>query len=294
MSDLVPGLLLQEIATSLLVSLILFSGGFLLGKWRGRRALRGRNLEQYEFYPFSVDADGFPQFNLAHFERGVKHLLRHADQTAASQMVVIGEQNGVRYLLEPDGLADYEKLLARYEGRQLLQENQEFLENYRRIVRLLGATFRGMGIEVLLHDLVNPSRSITCISDGEVTGRTEGMGTTQLVIDLKRRRLLNQDKLNYGLEIGARRFKCTTIPIVREPYGIVGAICMNIDVNYVRDHVFATPEATRAFLERYCATQMRVEENILSRPEYEQALAGKRHWRDDAYAPAGWPQSDQR
>jgi predicted transcriptional regulator YheO len=294
MSDLVPGLLLQEIATSLLVSLILFSGGFLLGKWRGRRALRGRNLEQYEFYPFSVDADGFPQFNLAHFERGVKHLLRHADQTAASQMVVIGEQNGVRYLLEPDGLADYEKLLARYEGRQLLQENQEFLENYRRIVRLLGATFRGMGIEVLLHDLVNPSRSITCISDGEVTGRTEGMGTTQLVIDLKRRRLLNQDKLNYGLEIGARRFKCTTIPIVREPYGIVGAICMNIDVNYVRDHVLATPEATRAFLERYCATQMRVEENILSRPEYEQALAGKRHWRDDAYAPAGWPQSDQR
>jgi predicted transcriptional regulator YheO len=294
MSDLVPGLLLQEIATSLLVSLILFSGGFLLGKWRGRRASRGRNLEQYEFYPFSVDADGFPQFSRAHFERGVKHLLRHADQTAASQMVVIGEQNGVRYLLEPDGLADYEKLLARYEGRQLLQENQEFLENYRRIVRLLGATFRGMGIEVLLHDLVNPSRSITCISDGEVTGRTEGMGTTQLVIDLKRRRLLNQDKLNYGLEIGARRFKCTTIPIVREPYGIVGAICMNIDVNYVRDHVLATPEATRAFLERYCATQMRVDENILSRPEYEQALAGKRHWRDDVHAPAGWPQSDQR
>ena len=33
------------------------------------------------------------------------------------------------------------------------------------------------------------------------------------------------------------------------------------------------------FLERYCSVDMRLEENILSRPEYEKALAGKRHWR---------------
>jgi predicted transcriptional regulator YheO len=138
-----------------------------------------------------------------------------------------------------------------------------------------------MGIEVLLHDLVNPARSITCIAGGEVTGRAEGMGTTSLVIDLKRRRLLNQDKLNYGLAIGARQFKCTTIPILREPHGIVGAICVNIDVNYVRDHVLATREATESFFRRWCATDMRLEENILSRAEYEKALAGKHHWRDE-------------
>jgi len=100
-------------------------------------------------------------------------------------------------------------------------------------------------------------------------------------LDLKRRRILNQDKLNYQLDIGARRFKCTTVPIVREPYGIVGAICMNIDTNYVRDHVLASPEATREFLGRYCATDMQLDENILSRPEYEKAVAGKRHWRDE-------------
>jgi predicted transcriptional regulator YheO len=139
-----------------------------------------------------------------------------------------------------------------------------------------------MGIEILLHDLVNPSRSITCIVSGEVTGRSEGMGTTKLVIDLKRRRHLNQDKLNYGLEIGARRFKCTTIPILREPHGLVGAICMNIDVNYVRDHVLASREATEAFFRSYCATDMQLDENILSRVEYEKSLAGKRHWRDDS------------
>ena len=80
--------------------------------------------------------------------------------------------------------------------------------------------------------------------------------------------------------IGARNFKCTTSPIVREPYGIVGAVCVNIDVNYVRDHVLGSEAATREFLDRYCAIDMRLDENILSRPEYEKALAGKRHWRD--------------
>jgi predicted transcriptional regulator YheO len=278
--DVFAGAWIQEIAVNLAASLVLFGGGFLIGKWRGRRQRVGRNLEQYDFYPFVVDADGFPQFSLELFERGVKHLLDNEDVQAAGQMIILGEQNGVRYQLTPGALEAYEKLHRRYGGQQLLQDNSDFLENYRRIVRLFGNTIRGMGIEILLHDLVNPSRSITSIAGGEVTGRSEGMGTTKLVMDLKRRRLLNQDKLNYGLEIGARRFKCTTVPIVREPYGIVGAICMNIDTNYIRDYVLASSEATQDFFRSYCATDMKLDENILSRPEYEKAVAGKRHWRD--------------
>jgi len=280
MLDGISAAWLLDVATDLTVSLVLLALGYLFGKHRERAQLAGRNLEQYDFYPFTVDPDGFPAFSLPLFQRGVEHLLRHRDRTAAAQLIVLGEQNGVRYALGPEALAAYERLYARDHGKQVMQDSSEFLENYRRIVRLLGGTFRGMGIEILLHDLVNPSRSITCIAGGEVTGRSEGMGTTSLVIDLKRRRLLNQDKLNYELRIGARRFKCTTVPIVREPFGIVGAICMNIDVNFVRDHVLAAPERVREFFERYCALEMTLDENILSRPEYEKALAGKRHWQD--------------
>ena len=272
--------LVQDLAVNLAVSLVVFAIGFLIGKRRERRLLRGRNLEQYEFYPFTVDPQGFPQFNGELFQRGVDHLLSHPDATAASQLVILGEQNGVRYQLDAAALARYEKFYARYQGQRVMQDNSEFLENYRRMVRLFGATFRNMGIEVLLHDLVNPARSIVCISEGEVTGRSEGMGTTSLVMDLKRRRVLNQDKLNYGLEIGSRRFKCTTVPIVREPYGIVGAVCMNIDTNYVRDHVRQSQASTEEFLRSYCSVDMQLDENILSRPEYEKALAGKRHWRE--------------
>lgn len=280
MHDMFAGSWLRDIAVNLVVSALVFGAGFLIGKYRQRALMRGRNLEQYDFYPFEVDADGFPNFSLDLFRHGVDSLLERKDATAATQLIVLAEQNGVRYQLDPEGLARYETLYAKYGGRDVMKDSSEYLENYRQIVRLLGATFRGMGIEVLLHDLVNPSRSITCIAGGEVTGRSEGMGTTSLVIDLKRRRAQAQDKLNYGLSIGARNFKCTTIPIVREPFGIVGAVCVNIDVNYVRDHVRATPAAVDEFLGRYCAIDMQLQENILSRPEYEKAMAGKRHWRD--------------
>lgn len=110
-----------------------------------------------------------------------------------------------------------------------------------------------MGIEILLHDLV---------------------------MDLKRRRALNLDKLSYGLEIGARRFKCTTVPILREPHGLVAAICINIDTNYIREHVLGSATATAEFFRSYCATDMTLDENILSRPEYDLAVKGKKHWRD--------------
>jgi YheO-like PAS domain len=284
MPEILSSTFIQDIAVNLAVSLIVFAGGFVLGKWRARKQATGRNLEQYDFYPFVVDKDGFPQFSLPLFERGVEHLLHRTNPTAATQLIVIGEQNSVRYELEPGPLAQYEKLYARYDGQGLLRDSSEYLENYRRIVRLIGGTFRSMGIEVLLHDLVNPARSITCIAGGEVTGRSEGMGTTKLVMDLKRRRMLNQDKLNYRLDIGARRFKCTTIPIVREPHGIVGAVCINIDTNYIRDHVLSRPAETEEFFRSYCSTDMVLDENILSRPEYEQSLTGKRHWRDRAGA----------
>ena len=280
MQDFVMNSWVGEIATNLVVSLLLFAAGFLIGKYRQRALLKGRNLEQYGFYPYTVDASGFPAFSMEMFRRGVDYLLAKSDATAAAQMIVIGEQNGVRYQLPPEGLDRYEKLYSRYHGQHVLQDSSEFLENYRRIVRLLGSTFRNMGIEILLHDLVNPSTSITCIAGGEVTGRSVGMGTTKLVMDLKRRRALNLDKLNYDLEIGARRFKCTTVPILREPHGIVAAICINIDTNYIREHVLASAAATAEFFRSYCATDMTLDENILSRSEFDLAVAGKKHWRD--------------
>ena len=108
-------------------------------------------------------------------------------------------------------------------------------------------------------------------------------GTTNLLIDLKKRQLQNEDKLNYELIIGARKFKCTTIPISRKDFGIVGAICINVDVNYLTDEVVNNKERIEAFFKNFCRMDMQLDENILSKDEYTKALKGKRHFKDDAF-----------
>ncbi len=280
MFDLSSSPWFTEIVSGLVVSVIMLAAGFLIGRHRERRNARGKNLEDYDFYPFITDRDNFPEFSLRDFRLGVHYFLKNADPVAAGQLIMLGEQNGVREQLGREELMEYERLFTKYQGRQLVNDNDQFLENYRRLVRLIGCTFPNMGIEILLHDLVNPAKSITCIEGGEVTGRSVGMGTTSLVVDLKRRKQLNQDKLNYELNIGARRFKCTTIPIYREPYGLVAAVCINIDLNYINDSVTKSVEEIQAFFSSYCTTAMQLDENILSRAEYELALKGKRHWKE--------------
>ncbi len=271
---------IAKFVVELVVSLVLVLGGYLVGSYRERRSMKGRSLDEYDFYPYESTRENFAEFSLKDFRLGVHYFLRNRDARAARQLIFIGEQNDVRGQLAAAERAAYEKLYAKYDGKSIADDTLEFLENYRNIVRLIGRTYRNMGIEVLLHDLSNPTRSIAAIEGGDTTGRSLGMGTTTLLIDLKRRRALNQDKLNYELNIGARRFKCTTIPIVRKDYGVIGAVCINIDINYVRDDVLSSAEKVQEFLARYCQTDMQLEENILSRDEYQLALHGKRHFRD--------------
>ena len=113
-----------------------------------------------------------------------------------------------------------------------------------------------------------------------MTGRHLRDGTTNLLIDLKKRQLLH--KLNYDLQIGARKFKCTTIPISRKEFGIVGAICINLDTNYLTDEVMPSQERIEAWFKSFCRTDMQLDENILSKDEYAKATKGKRHFKDES------------
>jgi predicted transcriptional regulator YheO len=273
---------LSGLAMDLTASGLLLGAGFVVGRYRERKRQQGRALTEYDFYPYVATTEKFAEFSLKDFRLAMHYFLRNLDRRAARQLIFIGEQNAVRQQLsEAEGRA-YERLLAKYQGDDVADDSQEFLENYRNIARLIGRTFPNMGIEVLVHDLSNPTHSIAAIEGGDVTGRVHGMGTTTLLVDLMRRVNLKQDKLNYELDIGARRFKCTTIPILRKEFGVVGAICINIDINYIRDHALASPERIAEFFQAYCRTDMSLDENILSKEEYKRALAGKKHFRDFA------------
>jgi predicted transcriptional regulator YheO len=269
-----------NVIASIIASVILLIAGFLWGKYKERRRF-GRNLEEYDFYPFTINRDNLPEFNLKDFRLGVHYFLKNNDYTAARQLIFIGEQNNVRNQLEPVEQKAYAKLFEKYDGKKIADDTNEYLENYVRIVRLIGKSFPNTGMEILLHNLADPSHSLICI-ENNVTGRHLRDGTTNLLIDLKKRQLLQEDKLNYDLNIGARKFKCTTIPITRKEFGIVGAICINLDTNYLTDEVMQSQERIEAWFKSFCRTDMQLDENILSKDEYAKATKGKRHFKDES------------
>jgi predicted transcriptional regulator YheO len=268
-----------NIVASIIASLILLGAGFAWGKYRERKRF-GRNLEEYDFYPFAINRDNIPEFSLKDFRLGMHYFLKNDDHTAARQLIFIGEQNNVRNQLEPAEQKEYAKLFAKYEGAKIADDTNEYLENYTRLVWLVGKSFPGTGIEILLHNLADPSHSLIAL-ENNVTGRNLRDGTTNLLIDLKKRQLLHEDKLNYELNIGSRRFKCTTIPIIRKEFGVVGAICINIDANYLTEEVLQRQERIETWFKNFLRTDMQLDENILSKDEYAKATKGKRHFKDE-------------
>jgi predicted transcriptional regulator YheO len=270
-----------NVIASIIASAILFAGGFVWGKYKERKRKFGRNLEEYDFYPFTITRENFGEFNLNNFRLGMHYFLKNEDHTAARQLIFIGEQNSVREKLEPAEQRVYAQLFQKYDGKKIVDDTTEFLENYQRIVRLIGKSFPNTGIEILLHNLADPAHSLITL-ENNVTGRHLRDGATNLLIDFKRRQLTNEDKLNYALNIGSRKFKCTSIPIKRKDFGIVGGICINIDANYITEDVLKDKDRIENWFRNFLRTDMQLDENILSKDEYAKALKGKRHFKDES------------
>jgi len=217
-----------------------------------------KRLEEYDFYPFIVNESRHIEFSPEHFNQAVRYFLAHRNSIAAQELIVIGEQNFVRDRFPTEEINEYRRFYERYDGDSVISDNEAYLENYKRIVSLIGRSFPNTGIEILLHNLVNPARSIVTLENGEVTGRKLEMGATNLVLDLKTRQSQNQDKLNYEFNIRARHSR------------------------FIRETVKSSPEKLDAFINNLLRTEMQLEENILSPDEYQAALRGKRHYLDEA------------
>ena len=126
-----------NVVASVIVSLLFLATGFLWGKYKERRRKFGRNLEEYDFYPFTVTRENFGQFSLKDFRLGMHYFLKNDDSTAARQLIFIGEQNNVRDQLEPAEQKVYAQLFGKYDGKKIGDDTTEFLENYVRVVRLM-------------------------------------------------------------------------------------------------------------------------------------------------------------
>mgnify|MGYP003333102785 CR=1 FL=1 len=102
----------------------------------------------------------FGYFYIEKFKIGVNHLLRNRDNSAAHQLILIGEQNNVENTLKGNDRKEYKKLYHKYDGNKIIDDTTKFLENYKRIVRLIGDSFPDTGMEILLHNLTNPSKAL--------------------------------------------------------------------------------------------------------------------------------------
>ena len=87
----------------------------------------------------------------------------------------------MRAQLEPAEQKVYAQLSEKYDGKRVTDDTHEFLENYERIVRLIGKSFPNTGIEILLHNLADPAHSLITL-ENNVTGRHLRDGTTNLSI----------------------------------------------------------------------------------------------------------------
>src|SRR5215475_13700263 len=130
-----------NVVASIIVSLLFLGLGFLWGKYKEQRRKFGRNLEEYDFYPFIVTRENFGEFNLKDYRLGMHYFLKNEDHTAALQLIFIVEQNNVRTQLDPAEQKVYAHLFEKYDGKRVTDDTQEFLENYERIVRLIGKSF---------------------------------------------------------------------------------------------------------------------------------------------------------
>src|SRR5947208_13649172 len=123
-----------NVVASIIVSLFFLMAGFIWGKYKERRRKFGRNLEEYDFYPFTVSRENFGEFSRKDFRLGMHYFLKNDDHTAARQLIFIGEQDNVRGQLELAEQKVYAQLFDRYDGQKMADDTSEFIEDHGRIV----------------------------------------------------------------------------------------------------------------------------------------------------------------
>src|SRR6201981_3150247 len=114
-----PNDITVNVIASIIASAVFLVAGFIWGKYKERRRKFGRNLEEYDFYPYSVTRENFGEFNLNNFRLGMHYFLKNNDYTAARQLIFIGEQNNVREKLEPTEQKEYARLFEKYDGSKI-------------------------------------------------------------------------------------------------------------------------------------------------------------------------------
>lgn len=212
----------------------------------------GKRLFQHRgYYPIDLaPKTNIPSLNRKIFVKSIKHFLKdeNYDRLAAMDLVYLREDNLEENLdvLKDEDLPLYEKLVEKYDLlgfiNRFQEEDKEIFGNFVRIVNDLGDTLKDVGLEILLHNVRNPIRSIIACRNSETISRRKLYDpSTRFVVQYVKnqgRRLIRAmqsgSKLSYLKQFHrTKQVKATTTPLYHPKYGLIGILCVNIDIDSV-------------------------------------------------------------
>lgn len=218
--------------------------------------LDGRPLATYDdVYPVGADKDGRLVLDKERFMKAVEFFTRQPSPRPISELIYLGQANNITLALDDASRAAYNKLASNPAYADFSNSDKHrdrVLQVYRDIVDGIGETLAGTGTEIVLHDTRNPVKSVVALQN-PISGRRLGDTNTNFGLELiKAYSDVNRPAgsfISYGLTLkDGRNIKSTTVPLFDDNYGLVGFICMNIDISKLDQ---AHPESVEKFVENF-------------------------------------------
>ncbi|WP_126448159.1 PAS domain-containing protein [Sulfuricystis multivorans] len=223
------------------------------------RVLPGKPLAAYEqFYPIRADETGAIYLDRHLFEKAIDYFTANPSPREIADLIYLGNSNHVTLMLSESARSKYISLSNLPDYAAVAEadvQKDRLLQTYKDIVNGIGQTFAGTPIEIVLHDTRNPLNSIVAIQN-PISGRRLGDPNTNFGIQLIKNysqieRGTGQSFVSYGLTLkDGRQVKSTTIPLFNNTYGLIGFICLNIDISKMDGK---DPAAIARFIEAFKA-----------------------------------------
>ena len=219
-----------------------------------------------DLYPVK-STNGVLNLDIDKLNQAVMHLLSQKNPKAAADLIYIVQANNTLLMLDHDNKVRFFELVEKYHYEDILEirkHKDAVFSVYTDIVNGIGRTFAGTGVEIVLHDTRNPLASIIAIQN-PISGRRLGDSTTNFGLELIREYAAGKSRgvsfISYGLTLSdGRDVKSSTIPIYDPRFGLIGFICMNIDVSKLDE---PQSQAALSFLENFAAVNENTKINEL-------------------------------
>ncbi len=215
-------------------------------------SINAKRLFQYEgYYPIDINDEGFPRLNPDIFVKAMKFFLleENYDEIAATDLVYLREDN-LNYkgdILKSNVAKKlYKELEQKYKLENFIKdfsEQEKIFTNYVRLVNDIGDTFKDVHMEILLHNVRNPLRSIIALRNTEnISTRQKHDPSTRFVVQFVKNQgkklidaMTSGSKVSYTKQFNkTKKVKATTTPLYHEKYGLIGILCINIDIDAIK------------------------------------------------------------